>query len=1102
MKTVSWMHITDWHVGQSEQNCRWPSVRTEFERDFAEVSKWAGQLDLVFFSGDLVQSGRREEFEVLELRLQKLWSFFEKNGSVPKLIVIPGNHDLSRPHGADPVALALTSWHEKPQVQNAFWDSAHPQLRTGVASWFYEYSEWQKRTKIPNLPPSHRGPLIGDALYSYEKEGVKIGILGINSTFLQFRADLLQGQLAVSPHQVPIVPDSDFAAFLDQHHIRVLMTHQPRSWLSLHSQAEYDSDIWPPGRFDLHLCGHLHEADPSCISKGGSVARQVYQGTSFFGYDNVGDGKVERRHGYMLGQWLLQEGKIVERVWPRVAHKKHDGALGLVADPGSYLSQEQFVERTWHIRASDAQGKRVSTLQTSEEIALFPTSSIVESRMVGLSKFPQLKKIVEPQHWTIRNDERTSLQTALDNRSTVFLIADWGTGKDEFLTTCFADSDARSSRAATVFVLKCDSFSTIAELETGFRHQFGNSLQEYLNLTANISSVCLILDGVQPVLTQGPNRIEFERLCGIIRDFAPNSQLILVGRMPPSGGITEVVLTGLDTLETRAYVQSHPAMQPEILSPEAIERLNFASGGLPIQIDRLLERLQVASLDAVIDEESELKTSITLQDAALAQCIRMLDSGGESRTGMLLKALSVLPFGETIEGIKRFLHASPFYPTHAQTLLSLALLEAIPIHQTTTNIAATMRVEKSPGTSPKILRVPKQVRTCVHALMTKEELDEYVRLASEFIFGKTWKTDERIKLRKVPQEYRDYVSSGLGNEFAVITALLSRAAAEGRDEEARNAIKLGLHYCGVLKAANRYRDLRMVSKDLIRLIEGRGLENELADLHALCGRACRLTGEVAEAISHLEMSLNEVDSRRKNLSTGLRMLECAISLDGNGESEKALQFVNNAQKHTKAGTLLNSQIQVTRCNVSNPSNKTEELEAIEKNARSKGWISHANDTAIQLAALESNEDGKVNWLNKVLQSEEKGWNEYRAVIRKATVLMKNDNLASLTLPDRISLLNAYAFCHAQRLGEFDSCHACLWLLFEHEHNMPKLYALFRNSSFIWRLRGDEKTELEYYQRLVKLDQSPPPTKTALFRIEFEYFAKRAKILILRIIGHS
>ena len=504
MKTVSWMHITDWHVGQSEQNCRWPSVRSEFERDFAEVSKWSGKLDLVFFTGDLVQSGKREEFDILESRLQKLWSFFEKNGSVPKLIVTPGNHDLSRPHGADPVALALSSWHEKQQVQSAFWDSASSQLKAGATSWFYEYSEWQNRTKIPNLPSSFFGPLAGDALYSFEKGGVKIGILGINSTFLQFRADVLQGQLCISPHQIPIVPDSDYAAFLDRHHIRVLMTHQPRSWLSLQSQAEYDSDIWPPGRFDLHLCGHLHEADPANISKGGSVARQVYQGTSFFGYDTVGDGKIERRHGYMLGQWTLQDENIVEKVWPRVAHKKHDGALGLVPDPGSYLSQEQSVERTWYIRSSDVQGKMTRTLQTSEEIALFPTSSIVESRVDGLTKFPQLKKVVEPQHWTIRNDERTSLQNALDNRSTVFLIADWGTGKDEFLTTCFAASDARSNRAATVFVLKCDSFSTIAELEIGFRHQFGTSLQEYLNFTANIPSACLILDGVQATLTQGP----------------------------------------------------------------------------------------------------------------------------------------------------------------------------------------------------------------------------------------------------------------------------------------------------------------------------------------------------------------------------------------------------------------------------------------------------------------------------------------------------------------------------------------------------------------------------------------------------------------------
>ncbi len=1101
-KTISWLHLTDWHVGQNEQDCRWPNVRAEFERDFVDLTKRSGPIDLVFFSGDLVNSGQRKEFDLLEERLKALWAFFETHGQAPTLIVVPGNHDLARPDINDPTTLALLSWHEKPEIRGAFWNPSSSGLRGTVSGWFKEFSEWQARSQLPMLRASHKGCLVGDALYSYEKEGLKVGILGLNSTFLQFRGGNLQGQLIVSPHQIPAVPASDYAAFLAKHHVRVLMTHQPIGWMSPASKSEFEADISPAGRFDLHLCGHLHTPDPVSISKGGSTARQCYQGASFFGLDHVGEDKrIVRVHGYMAGRWALDGDKLVENVWPRITHKKHDGALGLIGDPASYLNADQSVTRAWNFKADEISQPDNIAGRVSR---VHETVSLLSAQTCDISKFPQLKRLVGRQHWEVRNDERLSLQTALEHSSIVFLVAQWGVGKDEFLATCFDLKTARPDSIEDVFVLKCDAFSTALEFEVGFKHQFGVSLQDYLDTSAKLASSCLILDGIQPSLTQGPARQEFQRLCAIICDFAPNSKLLLVGRMPLGQGVPEIFLNALDTLETRSYVAAHLSMQGNSLSAESVERLHFASGGLPLQIDRLLDRLQVASLESVLDEESQMGGSPSaIVDASLTQCIRTLNvkvNDSAFKSGMLLKALSVLPFGETIDGIKHFFHDSPFFATQAQNLLNLALVEAIPIHLATTRISSQLRPQSSPESSPKILRVPKQVRDCVFASLQEDELDVYLQAAAAFIFGKDWRINGKIKLRKIRPEYREYVNSGFGNEFSVIAALLSRANARKDDEGVRRAVKLGLHYCGILKSSDRNRDLRMVAKDLIRLVDGDGFEKELASLHAYCGSACRLIGEYEEAALHLDTSIAESGKSDKNQILGHRLLEYSISLDGAGDKEKARHIIGEAKKMAKAGTMLNSQIEGRVTELNNADNAIEELKKNERNARAKGWLSHANDMALQIAARSTDRRSKLEWVQKVLSSHERGWNEYRAVIRKAQIVSANNDFAQLSISDRSSLAMAYAFCHAQRLEEFDSCHECLWELFEHEHSLPKLYAIFRNSSFIWRLRGDEASELNYYRRLDGLEKNGPSAKVSGFRIEFDYFMKRAKILILRLVG--
>ena len=60
----------------------------------------AGPWDLVLFSGDLVQKGT--EYAQLETIFGKIWDCFRQLGCDPKLLAVPGNHDLPSPYGTEP----------------------------------------------------------------------------------------------------------------------------------------------------------------------------------------------------------------------------------------------------------------------------------------------------------------------------------------------------------------------------------------------------------------------------------------------------------------------------------------------------------------------------------------------------------------------------------------------------------------------------------------------------------------------------------------------------------------------------------------------------------------------------------------------------------------------------------------------------------------------------------------------------------------------------------------------------------------------------------------------------------------------------------------
>ena len=352
MTPINWLHITDFHQGVSGQKQLWPTMRTIFFQDISRLQeKIGGPWDIVFFTGDLTQTGSPDEFKALEDNLSKLWEQFKRHGSEPTLLAVPGNHDLVRPPSKSPVVKAFVhAWNDS-EVQTEFWKTEPTEYNQLVQKAFAPYSGWQKSSRFHEKKTSP-GCLPGDFSFTFTKGNVNLGIVGLNSAFLQLTGGDHEEQLVLDPRQFQSACQGDSAEWLDNHDAAILLTHHPANWLNTEAQKAFSQDILARDNFILHLHGHMHIATSHSQRSGGSVPRRSIQGTSLFGLERYGEAKkVQRAHGYGAGRLDFDETTGVIHYWPRVATEKQGKYFKLGADPSADLDDSDKWSEPFDLRS-------------------------------------------------------------------------------------------------------------------------------------------------------------------------------------------------------------------------------------------------------------------------------------------------------------------------------------------------------------------------------------------------------------------------------------------------------------------------------------------------------------------------------------------------------------------------------------------------------------------------------------------------------------------------------------------------------------------------------------------------------------------------------
>ncbi len=319
------LHLTDVHFGQASMHGRWPTVKAQLLQDLSYVTAQAGPIDLIALTGDIANRGAQSEFHAASEFLEELGlSLLSSGGELPFLAVVPGNHDLVRPARRSLQQRALEELWDS-TTEAAFFDDPDDEVRAFVDEVFLNYRTWFSTQPLPVVAYDHTGPLVGDYSMSLQVRDLRVGVLGLNSTFRHVSDRAREGSLTVATAQIQQACGGDLPNWSRDLDLGFVLTHHPTAWL--HNADEVRDALFnDAGNVRMHLCGHLHLERYSAAGLGTSGAYYTHQGQSLFGLESFGEAATEeRQHGYAVLSFDRTESGLAMKVWPRGAYRTAAG---------------------------------------------------------------------------------------------------------------------------------------------------------------------------------------------------------------------------------------------------------------------------------------------------------------------------------------------------------------------------------------------------------------------------------------------------------------------------------------------------------------------------------------------------------------------------------------------------------------------------------------------------------------------------------------------------------------------------------------------------------------------------------------------------------
>ncbi|PRA80572.1 hypothetical protein CQ054_20915 [Ochrobactrum sp. MYb29] len=1062
--SLRWLHFSDLHVGMKGQDSLWPRFGTLLTDELHKTLERMGGIDVVIFSGDLVQTGHKDEYEKFDAVINEVLDCIGTVQGPTKLITVPGNHDLVRPDHLEPAAMALKSFWATPALREGIWEKGGKSFRDCLETAFANYSDWQQRSidSGRHLEPSARGILPGDAAYVLDTPSGRFGVAALNSTWLQLSGGDYQGSLHVDAKQLHAITSERPDAWTRGNIANILVTHQPASWLHATRPSTWQNDINPSGRFDLHLFGHMHEPEVSSVAFGGGLSQQSVQAASLFGLETFGNGAQQRIQGYSGNRIFIDGEDRFYTCWPRRLVSLVGGKMKLTPD-----GSQDIDEDTGSCTVPYAVDRRTT-----------PTQSVVplEASAVSVGIDLSLPSDFDPSsirfslgsckgHAMVRRLEQETAVECLRRTRIVWIASDWGMGHEGFISSIARTLGVPDDAA---FSIDFNNFTTRVALFDEIKVRLGVSFEQVCESIADTGVSVLIFDQIDLAASNAADGAvaDIEKLAKTISDFAPDAFILIRSSKAPHGSTYRVVeLKALDEADVGVYAGKSELGDVRYSKPDAASKIFRHTDGVPSRIDDALRDLGLMSLEDLLSSDPDFTDAggglVAAPPALVATVAKFRESNerAEQRAYELLLALSALPNGEQLIRLKRFLGPHPIGAIHARPLLERSLID--------TGSLASLDALNEDSTA-KVLVVPRLVREFVRDTIDENKAREIDHLALELYFGEKWTIGE-IHNSATGKRVRQALCDGYEIQNAIALILrTSRRALEGGDQfEIENALRLAAAFVDILRDGDHYRSAAGLCEDVLRIFaNNEDFERELNRLRYYCARSLRMISRYGDARAYFELLDHDLLTRNERQ---LAELSLAFCLDSEGETDTAIEAAKrviaidkNSASAVQAKALIAEHIQ-------DGEERRTALRRLLATAKKRNNHVAANNILITLAG-----DGRRNGeetgdlLKEIIGTSRKTGDFYNAA-RAITALARQPGAEDLLTPDeKMRLIEAYHFFYTERLyNQFDLCHGALWKVLEKERDPANLLNLFRHSSFIWRLNGREEQEIKYLALLTQ-----------------------------------
>lgn len=1066
MAEIGYLHLSDLHIGDKYQKGLISQAKKILFDDIAHIISKIKRVDVVFFTGDFVQKGNIDEFELLEEFLIDLWELFKQYSQNPYLICVPGNHDLERMNDQyNPIQKVLSNWiNEKEMKDEYFWSSPNAYIEF-INERFKNYLTWYQTTSIKKAEDIHWGYIPGDHYSTINIDGINLGIVGLNSSFLQLYAGDAKNKIGVYNKQINFLFNENYLEWLGAQDFSILLTHHNSDWYEKKSLNDFNQEIFCDSSYIEHLCGHMHEPSYNSTSINGFPAKRCWVSPSLFGLEYFKE-QMCRIHGYTAGVYNIESNRITKTVWPRISIQTKTGILKIIQNDEFNLDKE-----TASLKEVLRDYQKHSNLISSEETN---DSSITSVTKIGeksgnlfgnkTDKNKHLARTIYKElnsHFNIRSQERNRAINYLTSHKLCWITTKFGLGEDEFIGSIVSQSNIN---LANCFLLNCEDITEIEDIIELFPKVFSLKVTEFFDVINEVDRPLLVFDKLHESIAQNPTNLK--NFIHTIFDFCSVLKIIIVSDSSPDKRFFDSIeLFPLDIPAVKQYVEHSQEVHTSFTFIE-YEKIHRISSGIPFHLDRIIEQLMFRPLSDISDMEFELLSDYDTNNIIPVSVKNTIDhlrsnqDKQDNRRFSLLAIISLLHNGETFGRIKRFDSAKPFYPDDIAYLLRNKLIETMQVSSIFENKQEDSELVKS-------IKVPRTIRDYVSSLLTDFDKKEIYKMACNLYLGDNW----RSSIKLIPSKDIELDIIIYQNLQISIRFILLHSIEENNELEVTRMVGVSLSLIEYFSERGAYKDAISLAEETLLSIKNLtydGLETSKIYLTKSLGENLRMSSFRNKAVSILK---SICDDESNNISKKERndiRLSIAYAYKSDGNEEEAIKYADMIKKNetNKNSSIYLSAESVIVHFIKDKSQKISRLNTIKIKAEKQGHKTLKANIILELCRLEKDET-QLKQLDKVIaESRNDIYNKVRALVLKSEIVLKTKRIEEITNNDLLSLNVAYSYTFYQRLKPLlNQCHKLVWQYWDRQNQFDQLLNLFRYSSFVWRLCNATEEELEYVNKL-------------------------------------